>query len=654
MTALPKWLTGLPWLELIKFTGEFLRGRIKWALVTCATLLVLAGAAGYYYFIRVREFEEVVQATLGTELEPTPQYYKGLESFLVSTLEGHPEEDIKAAEFNAEFVRILENVSDTLRGLEATHEEAKRSRSNQQTTSSATTPGASIVKVEPPVILRPTENSNVLTDSDNTEDEQASFLFVPIHILRPTLTSKQLSELKPGQRSPVIDGALDDDLRRDIIFTDLLLPALRDLARQGVTKTGPSPEQVYLITKNGVNRIVGSTANTTPYNFPETTFFPMRPYFWPVFDRKDPREARKIEQIAPSAGGRVGQYFKVSRPYMDLGGSGFVITLSRGLRIDGFPMAVLCIDVPIGSKDELQAQLRDRVRQFDGHTVLVNCQMADATGKTRPGCEVQDAFDTPPAVRNALLADMAETLDDAQQKNRRADVFGNILRLKHANSVSSTTSSTPPHQHSSALHASVPLQALGENKGQFLLLELDLGNYRRRVTFVGAVACTAVGLTTLLLAYLWGTKVREYQNYHNAFSRVADVMAESPTPYVRLTATDHIADFSGSFLELLGFYASEADRLKAVTFESLVAEESRDKYREVQENRKSGRAVPSYEIKLQRRDGGVETVRIVSAAIPSQHPGALPETFGILIRRTGNVVPFDLVAAARHANQASP
>ncbi|MDQ3280886.1 MAG: PAS domain-containing protein [Acidobacteriota bacterium] len=620
-----KAITGLPWQQLLQFAGDFLRGRIKWALITCVLLIGAAVALGYWYYERARRFEDVVQDTLTAELVPTPQYYKGLESFLVSSLHGAPDKALGTEQFNARFADALRTLATDLEPVKAAVEKAKQD--------------AKPLAV-PEVQLRvfTGNGGTVLTDNDESEADRNSFVFVPIQVLRPTLTEAEVRRLRTPAATATIQAALDDDLRRDIAFTAAFVPAMQMLAKQGVTKTGPAPEQVYVITKNGVNRIVSANAaNASAYQFPETTFFPSRPYFWPVFDAKDPRRARATTDIAPSDTSTIGSHFVISRPYMDLGGSGFVITLSRGILIDGLPRAVLCIDVPVEGKEAFIDLIRRRVRELDGYTMTVACDVNSVNPQCsadRPTRSDRNEPDDP------LLLHMQSMLNDRQMRERRADIFGNILKFELSSG-------------SSGIEASVPLGNIGPNRERFLLLSFDLLKYRQKTTFIGLFACTAIGLTTLLLAYLWGTQVRQHSDYRDAFERVADVMAESPTPYLRLTSDDIIADFSGSFLDLLGYQAKDAETLKHIAFESLIDEASQEAYRRVQEARRAREYVEPYRLTLRRANGDTISVRVVSADIPSGDPRLLPETFGILVAvEEGKVVPFDLVSAARRAARA--
>ena len=107
-------------------------------------------------------------------------------------------------------------------------------------------------------------------------------------------------------------------------------------------------------------------------------------------------------------------------------------------------------------------------------------------------------------------------------------------------------------------------------------------------------------------------------------------------------------------MEFLGYQSTDAAHLKNLRFEALVDDTSRMMYHDVQRRRREREEVAPYHLTLKRADGGRVEVRVVSADIPSE-ANELPETFGILISRSeNNVVPIDLVQAARRSARLLP
>jgi PAS domain S-box-containing protein len=541
---------------------------------------------------------------------PTPQIYKGLEAFIVSAMPDKVEADLLKRPLSTPFVEALRGVPSEIAG-------------------------AQLDRI-PKLTVAPGNGGIVLTD-----DEHDGFLFLPIQVLRPSFTEAERRLFQSAapdaltRRATLLTETLskDPELRRDIAFTAALAPTLSHLATTTVTTdTRDKPQQVYVITKNGLNRIINANAaGISAYQFPETTFFPSRPYFWPVFDDINPRRARTLADIAPPDGGLLGSYFTVSKPYMDLGGNGLVVTIARGILVDGYPRAALCIDLPVHTTTTLADLLRERVASLDGYSMVVTC---DVTGTSQ--CMPSGTTNGKHEEDDPLVTHMHDTLQDRQIRQKRADILGNIIVLNSSSD-------------NDIVEASLPLGVAEAGKERFLLISMNLVKYRRLTTLVGVSSATCIGLMTLLLAYFGGMQSKQSQDYQAAFARVAQVMTESPTPYLRVDSNDLIRDFSGSFLELVGFRPDEAQKLLSVRFRSLLADDKgRELYDKVGDRRRKNEDVEPYHLALKRTDGTVISVRIVSAAVPDSRGGHVPETFGLLLRPSEeNLVPVDFVAAAR-------
>jgi hypothetical protein len=220
-----------------------------------------------------------------------------------------------------------------------------------------------------------------------------------------------------------------------------------------------------------------------------------------------------------------------------------------------------------------------------------------------------------------LLKHMTDALKRRTYDNNRAGVLGNIIVLHAAND--------PP---SDVIEASIPQAVVEKDQESFLLVSMNLVRFRRRTTDFAIAAACCFGLATLLLVYFVGVESKRSQDYRAAFAKVANVMTESPTPYVRLDATDGIRDFSGSFLQLMGRSANDVEFVSGTKFRSLLADdESQKTYDAVENRRRTGEQVEPYHVRLRLAESESIQVKIVSAAIPDAKGGELPETFGLLL-----------------------
>jgi len=253
-----------------------------------------------------------------------------------------------------------------------------------------------------------------------------------------------------------------------------------------------------------------------------------------------------------------------------------------------------------------------------------------------------------------LVSNLARFIGNRIENHERSEVFGNI-QVMNPREVGASKADT--------LQISVPIAEPKFDERSvsttFLVIGLDLVKYRKKTTWIAFFAATAFGLMTVFLAFFWGATIRRNREYEQAFGRVAQVMYQSPTPYVRLDSNDFIKDLSLSFCEKLGLSKTKEshERLKKYTFRSLCADpESKKLYDGVQENRKNRGPVDPYPLKLRLPDdnGPIASVIIVSADVPStEHRGTIPETFGILLDVTDNVSRQELTEAERIPGAAS-
>jgi len=608
MSKVFEWIVEhFPWSSFVAFLRRIGPRRAGIRLL-CILLIVAAAGFGWHYYKRVTLYEEMIRGTLKRESMSTPQNYKGLEAFIMAALPPDADGDLAKKTLSDPFV-------DAFRTL---------------------TKDIASAKLEAPANLHVSLRSNggiVLTD-----DVTPGFLFLPLHSLRPTLTKDQraILEKRPGdkEQKALVDRIVkaDPELDRDVAFTAAFAPTLGRLAHLSVTADSPDrPAQVYIITKNGLNRILNANGNSSPYQFPDDTFFPSRPYFWPVFAKYNARFAERLEDIAPRRGNTVANQFRISKPYMDLGGAGLVVTLAKGIRIDGYPLAVLCIDLPVRTDISVTSVLMDRIKRFGGVPLIVDCDIRETAPNAR--CRVADGRDLKPE-EDILLADMEKRLRESLRDGRRSDITGNILVL---NSTADTDQ----------IEASLPLASMPdpEEHERFLIIGMNLVSYRRNTTWFGFAALACMASAASLLIYFWAVRS---SGYRTAFEEVAKLMEKSPIPYLHLDSQDRIRYASDSFKLLIGWPAEDDDLLSRTTLAELLADDSKRKYDDVEEKRRRHEPVKDYVLFLKHRNGASIKVHVFSAAIPNSEGGSLPETFGILLdARAMTVVPLEIAAGHR-------
>jgi PAS domain-containing protein len=610
---------GLPW-DRIKNFLQLLVMQQPLALLVCVCLLATSLGLGYWYWDRSTNYENIFRDTLQANLESTPQNFKGLEAFIMSNVVPGVNTDLEKEEIHQKFHDLCVKLESQV---------SKFNYDNNDELGLQVAIGSN--------------DGKILTDY-----HENGFLFLPITILRNTLSESDQETLASKEQVDrdkhyeIIAKALKDDkvLKRDIAFTKSLAYILQEYTAVQIavqkkdnlatTYLEEFPTQSYIITKNGINRIFSQKPNAADFygsQFSATTFFPNRPYFWAAF--QDKKHFGDPASLTPKEKQTIGDYFYVTRPYMDLGGNGIVITLVRGLVIDGLIQAAICFDLPFKQGKSIQEALISRIETFEAVKVKAKCTIPKGAGKGQHDCFPHtDEGNSIQQEKRELIGVMKSFIT----KKTRAEVFGNIQVI----------SSEEDNVAGNTLEISVPVAepiSIDEiikdlQTGTVLLFKLNLFDYKRKTTFIALAAATAFGLMTLFLAYLWGSTIRRKREYEEAFDRVATVMYWSPTPYVRLNSKDQICDLSLSFCTMLGYNTQEQSikNLKSFKLEELLADKtSRQEYRRVQKLREEGGLVDPYPLKLKRCDGSLVSVTVVSADVPSTERDTLPETFGIFL-----------------------
>jgi hypothetical protein len=604
--------------DIARFVG--ILARQPAALAISSLLFLFSVFLTLWYLQRSSRYESIVTATIGASMEATPQVYKGLEALVFSSVKQNVDQSVRSATLNPKFVREYTKFQSDIQSILA-----RRQISSDK----------EIELVEPK-----NGNVGVMTEVDH---RAPGFLFLPVFLFHDSVPTAQRRSgrklfLVSDQKGRVSNGDFyvgDAGLFRSVALTRAVAPSLQALADQPILNDDSKdaalyltrlPAQVYLITKEGVNRIFtrGSPYPADKYasQFPSSTFFPSRPYFWPAV-----REAESgvLGGPLPAPNATVGSFFYVSRPYLDLGGSGVVITLARSIALDDVTTAVLCFDLQFDVSQNLYTALERNVSELSGNSIVVDCMV---TSNSEPHCSPADqkVLDEP---ESHLLKKVQDKLAESKDDFERSRILGNLLRLD-------TPASDSPSKISFSLPMDQEFLPNDVQKVKLLLVDLDINSFREKTTLIGVAAASAFGLMTVLLSYLWGSNVMKHREYQSSFSKLAEVMYYSPTPYLRLDSEDRICDMSASFCWLIGVQPTpdNFDALKGKTFRSICANNnSREEYDRVQQLRKDAEQVDSYLLDLKANDGSQVKVRVFSAAVPPAENSDLPETFGILVEQ---------------------
>jgi len=514
------------------------------------------------------------------------------------------------------------------------------------------------------------------TNSAEVHGEKPGFLFLPYFILSPQLKKRDeisvFEERKTLDLLPSAGKGLTSDMTSDgvaalvnkrasdgeiavpsylhdqVIVTQQLATAMQKLASISfVSANGHAgkylsaiPVQSYIVLSSGVMRaFVHDELYPTKYygnQFPPTTFFPSRPYFWstlvdhPSFysevipstsylmdTESDPSHKQMLQTLLRTKNElgsdvTVGEFFRISQPYLDLGGSGIVVTLTRGLIIDGVARAVICIDLRFDENNSVTHSFENAIGPLNPEVFEVNCSMG--RGSQELECDEE----------KTLLGKREKLFHEVKNEFSRSstDILGTLYRFDEGTEI----------------RLSVPLNRQirpdGSQSITLMLASFDPTVYMKHNNWLAALASTSFGLLFSLFAYLWGSLEVTRAQYEEAFQRVDLVMEHSPTPYARLDNEDIVVVANESLRNMLdsnlGKSSSQKRTLKSFCWDDI----SKKQYDEVEaKRRKNEQVVTPYPLTLTGRDGQPVKVEIYSAAIPSDS-GGLPNTFGILLQNS--------------------
>lgn len=632
-TIIPKiltWVGSLQWKELYGALQTLFKR--QWLILSCVMLLLGIGVycICFQYIRRTSLYEQTAEETLQRELEETPQRYKGLEALILSGLRRDIGEVLAHAPVDTHFLAMFEEVSSQIEAFATAHDSASPTDN-----------------LSADLIFEKNGKEQVYLTDEETKAEKA-YLFLPLDLLRGPINSearKILDGQDANQRQALLKRLIEQDpsLLLDIGLSKVVAASLKYFVGKRVVSedadaeithyVDPKAAQVYLITKNGLNRITKRTANLEGYyrnQFSPTLFFPSRPYFRKAFDHLQAHPALP-KSTSPAA---LGDLFFISKPYMDLGGNGVVVTLARAFRRPPLSDAVLCFDLPVVRSADLEKFLADRLTDLDAQMTKISCEIQTSEHKFVT-CQSQERLQTDDD--RSLVKRIENFINDQNNKGVLSQVTGNIQVIDPAHTKQSpggllhilVPTNLAIHADGSDGNASVTTAA-------FTLVQLDIPKFVRSTTFYGFAGLSCVAVAILLLLHSLGSTVARNHELQKVFGGVAEVMQYAPIPYARLLADDTIADANFAFCRLLGYPSTEESKamLKQKKFRSFCADgESEYRYHQIEDQRRRGNKVDPYSLRLQPVMGHQKTVKVFSAAIPSDKVAvnALPETFGVLI-----------------------
>lgn len=604
------------------------------ARLAVAMLLAVAAAfCGSMYARRVSQYQEIVSSTVRAEMEGTPERFKVFGAFIMSGIESTLHKRIKAARVTEQFVQEIDIVDKALKSS---------GRYDATSLSLAVADGVADDWRRQP-------QNGVLTDGSS------GYLFFPLSLLRlpeqgPNLKAIIADSLQPKTKYEALNTAAAGDsvIADDIEISQRLAPLLDKFTRVPLFESltngklqelpQPQPVQVYYITKNGLARILNNSGpnQREVYRnlFRATTFFPSRPYVVEALNRGDP-------DMLTGISGEIQKHFYVSRPYVDLGGFGVVVTLSRAIRYPGHSDAVICFDLRVPLDNPVNNVFK-KLRAFGARPETISCDIGPGSGVNCPPEQGKD-----PEYLFGLRDSLSKTLAEGRITGNLSNVVGNISILPTPSTAAVQAdipnmllfpvrwlSGAASETISFAIPKSPP-QFIREGvlRSDFFVSTLNFQDFLQLTSLLGFAAVSLSLLAFSQVIVSWQRESKRRKDLQQAFKAFDVVLYGAPTPYCRLDAADKIVDCNTAFCGMLGRDADQNSviTLKGQSFESLVAPRSKGTYRDVQEKRKRGVQVAPYTLFFSQETGAEIESRVESGQVPGQTAGTLPETFGIFI-----------------------
>ncbi len=549
-----------------------------------------------YYGVALRQSllnaHRSVATVFASKVEPTRSAEQGILAFLLS---GVNDEWARVDKLNtAELNSILQDIN-----LKVQQETAKASQA------ASVSAGPIIDKLN----LK-TSYSGSLSRGETwqtaivSQQRKESYVAVPAITLR----RRSLNEppLNPNDRSRLI-AALEHnpEILFDLNLAAELEPLMQELDKASGEKL--TVIQTYFITESGVFLIRASGVNDQS-NYYSNQFRPYtqhidRPYFWGAVDAVNP--------IKPTP------FDYGTKPYLDLGGNGFVVTFSKKFDLPNHRVGVLCVDAKL--PDEVTVEIKTHLQDL-------GAKVSDFYWKVGTGVEPGNS---------GQLPQQFSWFDSQLRKiSAKSDVMGRI-----------TTEPIGPSQHSvgkggQVVRFTVPVWSgeyeSGVKETKFLLVEFDPDGILRMLTKNLALFTGGIIVVIAVTFSLFWDYTRLKREMSNVLEKMANVMRNASTPFVWLDEKNEFIKVNKSMLTVLGYKNLDELKRHSPTFRGLLTDDSQDIYEGILDTSSAGGETGEYEISIITKSGTVLNVRAHGERIPypTWWRRGLPHRFGIFVEVT--------------------
>jgi len=444
-----------------------------------------------------------------------------------------------------------------------------------------------------------------------------SFMVVPaMSLRRKTLDELPLDETAKDYQSRLVEVlAHNPEVLFDLDLASELEPIMRRI--DGASGERLAVIQTYFITESGVFLIRANWVNDQG-NYYNDEFQPYmqymdRPYFWGAIEVKQ-------HKFAP--------FDYATKPYLDLGGNGFVVTFSKKFALPNGRAGVLCVDA------KLPAEVTDEVER---HIESLGAKVSDFYWSSDKGIEQGEGGPLPPEfswferllhesreARSQVLGNIATELPRASAHGQDED--DGIVRFTVP--VSSVERFTVP--------VSGTEQRSSVKRTRLLWVEFDSARIMKSLT-KNLVLFTAGIILVIAVTWslFWDYAVLK-REMSNVLGKMSKVMHDASTPFVWLDENNEFVKVNSRMLKILGHKNIDELRKQSSTFKGLVTDETQQIYEEVLKTSGAGQETGEYKISVITKTGRVLNVRAHGERIPypTWWRRGLPHRFGIFVEVT--------------------
>lgn len=598
-----------PWLTALgKLYALFTKLWTPVQLLLAACGLAVALYYGNALRLSLLNAHRSVAAALAAKLEPTRSTDQGISAFLLSGVreDWSKPEYLYIPEVNA----ILRDIDDKVQEMsaKAKSEEANRTSSPDARADSASYVRGLIDKLQLEVLRtgkrQPVETWQTAIVSLRKE----GFMVVPaMSMRRGSLDEPPLEDDTKNEQSRLV-AALEHN--PEVLFDLNLASELEPIMRRidGASGERLTVIQTYFITESGVFLIrangVNHQGNYYRNEFQPYTQYMDRPYFWGTIDLKQTK-------FAP--------FDYVTKPYLDLGGNGFVVTYSKKFTLPNRRTGVLCVDA------KLPPEVTDEV---ESHIESLGAKVGDFYWVTDKGPEPGRAGPLPPE-----FSWFERLVRDSEGQEARSRVLG---------SIATEPPKTSPAQGigGGVVRFTVPVSSFeprdGVKRTRLLWVEFDPASVMKGLTKNLALFTAGIILVIAVTWSLFWDYAVLKREMSNVLNKMAKVMHEAATPFVWLNEKNEFVKVNGSMLAVLGHKNIESLKKQSPTFMGLVTDDTQQVYEEILRVSGAGCETGEYEISIITNDSKVLHVRAHGERIPypTWWRRGLPHRFGIFVEVT--------------------